>query len=532
MTLVKVYDTTLRDGSQMEGISFSVNDKVGIARKLDEIGVDYVEGGWPFSNPKDLEFYRIMSEEPLKQARLAAFGMTCRADRNPDEDDNILSLLSSGAPTVTLFGKTWDLHVHQALKTSLDNNLQMIRNSIAYLVSRGKEVIFDAEHFFDGYADNPDYALKTLEAAAEGGAGTLVLCDTNGGTLTDSVAETVKMVCDRMNMPVGIHAHNDSGLAVANSLMAVKAGAVQVQSTVNGFGERCGNADMCAIVPALNLKMGYVTGACPENMFVLSKYVYEIANINPDGKQPYVGRSAFAHKGGVHASAVQRQTRTYEHVSPETVGNERRIIISEQAGKSNLLHKAEQMNISIDDGAMKEMIKTLVNMEHQGYQFEWAEASFELLMLKAIGRYRKLFDLEGFRVIIEKRGPEEELLTEATIKLNVDGTTVHTVAEGDGPVHALDNALRKALLQFYPELDRLKLSDFKVRVINERAGTAAKVRVLVESTDGQDTWGTIGVSENIVEASWEALVDSITYSLQSDGRPSRLKSRPEIAAEG
>lgn len=514
MKHVEIYDTTLRDGAQMEGISFSVSDKVLIARKLDGTGFDYVEGGWPFSNPKDLEFFRIMKDEPLKNARLAAFGMTRRPRVTSGDDSNILALLACGAPVVTIFGKAWDLHVEAALKTTLEENLFMVRDSVSFLAGKGRQVIFDAEHFFDGYADNPEYALKVLEAAAEGGASILVLCDTNGGTLPARIIEVVSAVADKhYGLPLGIHTHNDSGLAVANTLLAVEGGATHVQGTVNGFGERCGNADLCSVIPSLALKMKVQTAAKLEALTSLSHYVYEIANIHHDSHQPFVGNSAFAHKGGVHVSAVSRSACTYEHIEPEKVGNKRRILISELSGKSNVLHKAEQMHTNLDDAALKEVMSNLVRLEHDGYQFEGAEASFEILIHKAKGDYRKLFDLEGFRVIIEKRGADNSLITEATIKVRVGEQCVHAVAEGDGPVHALDNALRKALLQFYPSLSNMKLTDFKVRVIDEASGTAAKVRVLVESSDGLSSWGTIGVSENIIEASWLALVDSLVYAL-------------------
>ncbi|MDD3926294.1 MAG: citramalate synthase [bacterium] len=516
MSFVEIYDTTLRDGSQMEGISFSVADKIRIARKFDEMDFDYVEGGWPFSNPKDLELFEVLREKPLKNARLAAFGMTRRPGIASCDDSNIMALLSSGAPVVTIFGKTWDLHVREALKTTLDENLSMIADSVSFLVGKGRQVIFDAEHFFDGYADNPDYALKVLEAAAESGASTLVMCDTNGGSLPVRTMEVVSVVRERFGVPLGIHTHNDSGLAVANTLVAVGCGVTHIQGTVNGFGERCGNADLCSIIPCLGLKMGLKMKVDLEALTSLSHYVYEIANIHPDGHQPFVGNSAFAHKGGVHVSAVSRSARTYEHIAPEKVGNKRRILISELSGKSNVLHKAEQMNADLDAAALKKVMSSLVKLEHEGYQFEGAEASFEILILKANGKYRKLFDLEGFRVIIEKRGADDAMITEATIKVRVGEQSVHTVAEGDGPVHALDNAMRKALLQFYPSLSRMKLTDYKVRVIDETSGTAAKVRVLVESSAGASSWGTVGVSENIIEASWLAIVDSIAYALQKE----------------
>ncbi|MCS7242781.1 citramalate synthase [Candidatus Caldatribacterium sp.] len=515
---VEIYDTTLRDGSQMEGVNFSLQDKLRIAEKLDEMGFHYIEGGWPGANPKDVAFFREVRKLSLKHAKICAFGSTRRADNPVEEDRNIRLLLESEAPVITIFGKSWTLHVTEALKTTLDENLRMIEESVSYLRKQGREVIYDAEHFFDGFKADPEYALKTLQVAWEAGARILVLCDTNGGTLPHEVEAIMQMVYERLgnNIPLGIHAHNDSGVAVANSIAAVRMGAVQVQGTVNGYGERCGNANLCTVIPNLWFKMRVLS--IPEEkirkLFELSHFVSEIANLRHDDHQPYVGRSAFAHKGGVHASAILRHPATYEHVPPEAVGNRRRIVVSDQAGKSNIVYRAREMGIDLDpkDPRLDALVQKIKEAENYGYQFEGADASFEILLRETLGEEVKFFELEGFRVIVEKRG-NENTTTEATIKVRVDKNVVHTAAEGDGPVHALDNALRKALEELYPALRRIRLSDYKVRVLSEKEGTAAKIRVLIQSTDGEDVWGTVGVSTDIIEASWEALVNSVRYGL-------------------
>ncbi|MDI3281215.1 MAG: citramalate synthase [Bacillota bacterium] len=516
MSRVEVYDTTLRDGAQREGISFSVEDKLRLARRLDALGVDYIEGGWPGSNPKDSQFFARAGELKLKHALLAAFGSTRRAGVRAEEDGQLAALLAAETPVVTIFGKAWDLHVTEALQTSLEENLRMVEESVRYLKGKGRRVIFDAEHFFDGYRANPQYALRVLAAAEEGGAEVLVLCDTNGGALPSEVARTVAEVRAATALPIGIHAHNDGALAVANTLLAVEAGAVHVQGTINGYGERCGNADLCAVLPNLQLKLGREC-VSPEQLATLtevSRYVSELANLPPQSNQPFVGSSAFAHKGGVHVSAVMRRPETYEHIRPELVGNQRRVLISELAGASNIRYKAEEYGLSLDTpDRARTVLETVKLLEHQGYSFEGAEGSFELLLRKALGLHQPRFELLGFRLIVEKREQNGEPLAEATLKLRVGERVVHTAAEGDGPVNALDNALRKALEEVYPRLRQIRLTDFKVRVLDESSGTAAKVRVLIESRDDHRSWGTVGVSTNIIEASWRALVDSIEYGL-------------------
>ncbi|HEX6972574.1 MAG TPA: citramalate synthase [Limnochordia bacterium] len=516
---VFVYDTTLRDGTQAEGISFSVDDKLRIARRLDQMGFDYIEGGWPGSNPKDMEFFRRVRQESFSHARLAAFGSTRRAGIAAADDPNLRALVAAGAPVATIVGKSWDFHVQSALRTTPDENLRMIEESIAYLRQAGLEVIYDAEHFVDGYRANPDYALETLRAAARGGAATLVLCDTNGGSLPHEIYAVTSEVRSRFDLPLGIHTHNDGGVGVANALMGVRAGARQVQGTINGYGERCGNADLVQILPNLELKMGY---AClPEGrlrgLTDLSRYVSELANMAPDDRQPFVGKSVFAHKGGIHVSALLRHPATYEHIDPEVVGNRRRVLVSELSGASNILYKAQEYGIELkkESPALRRVVDRIKALEHEGYHFEGAEASFELLLKRALGIYRPYFELVSLRLMIEKRKPAEEPLAEATIKVRVGERVVLTAAEGNGPVNALDGALRKALEEVYPEIGRMQLTDYKVRVLNEKAGTAAKVRVLITSADDRRSWGTIGVSTNIIEASWQALVDSIEYGLMT-----------------
>ncbi|HMK43145.1 MAG TPA: citramalate synthase [Dissulfurispiraceae bacterium] len=514
---IEIYDTTLRDGTQAEEISFSVEDKVRIAERLDEFGVHYVEGGWPGSNPKDAEFFRKAKKLKLNHAKIAAFGSTHNAKHTADDDPNLKALIESKAPVLTIFGKTWDFHVVETLKIPLDRNLELIHDSIAFLRKHAEKVFYDAEHFFDGYKDNPEYALKTLLAAQQAGADCLVLCDTNGGTLPSRLADIIRHVKSKIVVPFGIHAHNDAECGVANSLLAVELGAVQVQGTVNGFGERCGNANLCSIIPNLQIKQGYrcVPPERLKTLRELSRYVNEIGNLRHFTRQPFVGDSAFAHKGGIHVSAIRRRPETYEHIRPELVGNSQRVLISDLAGRGNVLRKAEEFQIKLEANSpeLQRIIDDLKELEHQGFQFEGAEASFELLLKKEVGLHRRFFDLIGFRVIVEKRNENEEPISEATIMVRVGKNVEHTAATGSGPVNALDNALRKALEKFYPELKKMRLQDYKVRVLAAGKGTSAKVRVLVESGDDERTWGTVGVSENIIEASWQALVDSIEYRL-------------------
>lgn len=517
MSQIKLYDTTLRDGTQAEDISLLVEDKIRIAHRLDEMGIHYIEGGWPGSNPKDVTFFKEIRKEKLSQAKIAAFGSTRRAKTTPDKDQNIRTLIQAETDVVTIFGKTWDFQVREALRISLEENLELIYDSLEYLKGHVAEVFYDAEHFFDGFKANPEYALKTLKAAEDARVDCIVLCDTNGGTMPFEIAAIIEEVRKHVSTPLGIHTHNDSECAVANSLMAVERGVVHVQGTINGFGERCGNANLCSIIPALQLKMQHecVSDIQLKRLSELSRYVYELANLSPNKHQPYVGKSAFAHKGGVHVSAIQRHPETYEHIRPELVGNATRILVSDLSGRSNILAKAEEFNINLDskDPLTMEILDKIKEMENRGYQFEGAEASFELLMKRALGTHRKFFSVIGFRVIDEKRHEDQKPISEATIMVKVGGKIEHTAAEGAGPVNALDNALRKALEKFYPKLKDVKLHDYKVRVLPAGHGTASATRVLIESGDRQNRWGTVGVSENIIEASYQALVDSIEYKL-------------------
>lgn len=518
MKKVVIYDTTLRDGLQAEGVSFSVEDKLLVAQRLDEFGVHYIEGGFPLSNPKEEEFFRRIKQLNLKNAKIAAFGSTRRASNKVQEDPCITALLACGAQVVTLVGKTWDMHVTDVLRCSLEENIDLCADSVAYLVKQGLEVVFDAEHFFDGFKANPDYGLKVLQAAAQAGAGTLVLCETNGGTLPDEVFTITQEVCRALpDVTVGIHCHNDSDCAAASSLAAVRAGARHVQGTINGLGERTGNANLCTIIPNLSLKMGYETVGSSnlKSLTEVSRYVFEIANLPPAMNMPYVGESAFAHKGGLHIDALRKNEKTYEHIVPQTVGNERRFLISELSGASNVLDKLEKRKMITDKKVARQILSRVQELENAGYQFETAEASFDLLIKKEMGTYEKTFDLIKYHIDVE-RSPAGQMVTEATVKLQVDGKTEHVVSEGDGPVNALDNALRKALEPFYPSIKDMSLIDYKVRVVNARAGTAAKVRVIIESRDSEGLWGTVGVSENIIEASWHALVDSVEYKVLKD----------------
>jgi 2-isopropylmalate synthase len=515
MKSVQIYDTTLRDGAQGEGVNFSLQDKLLIARRLDELGFDFVEGGYPLSNPKDAEFFQRIAAEPLKRSRLCAFGMTRRKGVKPAEDPGMKALIESKAPVVTIVGKTSDFHVNEVLRVSLDENLAMIRETIAYLREMGRDVIYDAEHFFDGWKANPDYAAKTIQAAEEGGALIVVMCDTNGGSMPEEVARLTREAAAAVKVPLGIHTHNDCDLAVANSLAAIDAGAVHVQGTINGLGERCGNADLVSVVANLALKKDYnvLGGAGVEHLTELSRYVYEVGNMHFRINQPFVGPSAFAHKGGMHVHAVNRVASSYEHIAPESVGNTRRVLVSELSGRSNIVALTSKANLQNDSALMERVLKQVVDLENQGYQFEAAEASFELLVQRAGGTFKPHFELLHYHVDVETTGAGVTT-TEATVKLRVENEVRHEVAEGDGPVNALDAALRKALNGHFPNLRGVQLVDYKVRVINSDAGTAAAVRVVIESRDEDGaTWGTVGVNENVIKASWDALVDAIEYKL-------------------
>ena len=517
MSRVFIYDTTLRDGCQAAGISLSLQDKVKIARRLDELGFDYIEGGWPGSNPKDAQFFEAIRATPLRHARVSAFGSTRHAGVTADQDANLRLLINGQTPAMALVGKSWDFHVHQVLRVSLEENLAMIADSVRYLKAHGREVIYDAEHFFDGYHASPDYALATLRAAAAAGADWLVLCDTNGGALPHTVGEVVAAVRAEFGPMIGIHTHNDGELGVANALAAVRAGAAHVQGTINGYGERTGNANLCSIVPNLVLKMG-ATCAVGEHLHRLtefSHYVDEVANVVPNRRLPFVGASAFSHKGGIHVHAVALHPSTYEHIDPALVGNERHVLISELSGRSNVLEKAQQLGLPLekDSPAVRSVVQTIKDLENHGFQFEDAEASFELLIRRAQDGYYPPFELLDFVVLSEKRGAAD-ILAEATVKLRVAGEVLHTAAEGNGPVNALDQAMRKALLPVYPRLAEVTLTDYKVRVLETDTGTAAAVRVWIQTTgpDGQ-SWQTVGSSTNVIQASWFALADSLEYAL-------------------
>ncbi|ULL14662.1 citramalate synthase [Paenibacillus sp. H1-7] len=520
-TSVKIFDTTLRDGTQGEGISLSVEDKMKIARKLDSLGIHYIEGGWPGSNNKDIEFFTRVKELDLKNAKVTAFGSTRRKDTLPENDMNLNRILEVGVPVATIFGKSWDFHVHQAIQTTLEENLAMIYDSVKYLKSHGLEVIYDAEHFFDGYKNNSEYALQTIKKAEEAGADWIVLCDTNGGSLPHEVTQIVTTVRQAISTPIGIHAHNDCELGVANSLAAVMAGATQVQGTINGFGERCGNANLVSIIPNLQLKLDYecVSAEQLASLSSVARYVSEIANMHLPVNQPYVGSAAFAHKGGIHVSAILRNSSTYEHIEPELVGNKQRVLVSELAGQSNLVFKAQELGLDFDTNNQqtKQLIEQIKEMEHQGFQFEGADATLELLIRNAYGKLEEAFTLDSFKIMVVKNA-NQPVITEAIVKLTINGETVYNAAEGNGPVNALDNALRKCLQQYYPALQSMYLSDYKVRVLDEKDTTAAKVRVLIETTDSSGSWSTVGVSGNVIEASWDALIDSIRYALIGKAR--------------
>jgi 2-isopropylmalate synthase len=517
--MITLYDTTLRDGTQREGMSLSVEDKLRIVSRLDDLGVHFVEGGFPGSNPKDIEFFERVQGLDLKKSIVSAFGSTRRKDLAAAADPGLAALLASGCRALCIVGKAWDLHVTDTLGATLEENLAMCSDSVELLKDAGRTVFFDAEHFFDGYAANPAYALEVCLAAAGAGADAVVLCDTNGGTLPQDVARIVAEVAAKVDAPIGIHSHNDAGCAVANSLVAVSAGATHVQGTINGYGERTGNADLTAIIPALVLKMNdeCVTRDQLHLLTEVSHFVAETANISPYPQQPYVGASAFAHKGGLHAAATGRLAGAYEHVEPGAVGNLARVIVSELAGRASLSMKARELGIDLtgDPELVADVLDTVKELEHDGYTFEAADASLEILLRKKTGSYHPLFILESFRCIMEKR-EDGRVMTEATVKLFCKGERFVATGEGNGPVNALDRALRLAIGGFYPQLDKIELTDFKVRVLDEKKGTGAVTRVLIVSDDGVENWGTVGVSENIIEASWEALVDSIEYGLTRD----------------
>jgi len=516
MQRVSIYDTTLRDGSQGEGVNFSLQDKLLLTSKLDELGVDYIEGGYPLSNPKDFEYFQAVRDLKLKHARVVAFGMTRRKQTRPEVDTCLKALLEAETAVVTIVGKTWDFQVTEVLGTTLEENLAMIADSVRYCRSQGRDVFYDAEHFFDGYQANPTYALETVRAAAQAGANVVILCDTNGGTLPETIAKIVREVRAATAVELGIHCHNDCDLAVANSLAAVQAGATQVQGTMNGIGERCGNVDLISVIANLSLKYGYevLPPAQLAKLTEVSRYVYELANMNFRNGQPFVGSSAFAHKGGMHTHAVAKNPRSYEHIDPVAVGNERRLLVSELSGQSTILAKTTKYALNQDKALMGKILEAVQNREYEGYEYEAAEASFDLLVKRVTGQYTPWFERLAYRVNIEQG--TSGIVTEATVKLRLQDLIEHTVSEGDGPVNALDAAMRKALLKHYPRLERLQLIDYKVRVVNSKAGTAARVRVVIESRDEVDVWGTVGVSENIVEASWLALTDSIEYKLFKD----------------
>jgi len=511
---VQLYDTTLRDGTQHEGISLSVEDKLKITRKLDELGIHYIEGGWPGSNPKDAAYFDRVREVPLRHAKIAAFGSTVRAGMLPENDPQIKALLDARTSVVTIVGKTWDLHVHKVLSTTLDENLRMIRESVRYLKSQGKEVIYDAEHCFDGFKHNREYALATLRAAEEGGADCIVLCETNGGKLPWEVEETFRYVRENLRVPLGIHTHDDAGCGVANSLAAVRAGAVHVQGTINGYGERVGNANLCTIIPDLKLKMGVhcISDEQLKRLTEVSRYVSELANMAHDQRLPFVGASAFAHKGGIHVAAILKAEESYQHIDPALVGNEKRVLVSDLSGRGNLIYKVQQFGLDASQEEVAQVLQQIKNLEHRGFYFEGAEGSVELLLRRARPDYKPPFELVDFMVVVENR-QGRGLFAEATVKVKIGDEVVHTAAEGNGPVNALDQALRKALLPHYPQLADIHLTDYKVRILDSQMATAATTRVMIDSTNHHKNWTTVGSSPNIIEASWMALVDSLEYGL-------------------
>ena len=520
MEKIKLYDTTLRDGMQAEGVSFSLEDKLSIARCLDELGLDYIEGGYSASNPKEMQFFAEAAKLGLKNSKIVAFGSTRRADAKASDDASLNAILACKTQAATLVGKSWDMHVTAVLGCSLDENLQLCADSVEFLKKQGIETIFDAEHFYDGYRENPEYAMKVLAAAADAGADVLVLCDTNGGSLPDDVYEITKAVCEKFSATViGIHTHNDSDCATANCLAAVRAGALHVQGTINGLGERAGNANLCTVIPNLAFKMGFdcLSAEKIKTLTEVSRFIFEIGNLTPVMNMPYVGESAFAHKAGLHVDALRKDKRTYEHIDPALIGNERRFLISELSGKSNVLAELEKAKIAEDKKLAGEILTRVQELENEGYQFEAANASFDLLVKKIMGTFKPSFELLKYYVTTERR-TSGEMVNEATVKLKVGNKVQHVVGEGDGPVDALDAALRKGLENIYPAIKDVHLIDYKVRVVNARAGTAARVRVIIESRDKTSIWGTVGVSENIIEASWLALVDSVEYKLQKEAK--------------
>ena len=518
MQRIELYDTTLRDGSQGEGIDFSLDDKLLLVARLDALGFDYIEGGYPASNEKDLQFFRQVRELPLEHAKICAFGMTRRKSQRAEDDAGLRTLLETHTPAITIVGKSSAFQAIEVLQTTREENLAMIRDSVAFLVRQGREVFFDAEHFFDGWKAEPAYSLATLQAAAAAGARMVVLCDTNGGSMPEEIARAVAELAPQLSVPVGVHCHNDCDLAVANSLAAVDAGAVHVQGTINGFGERCGNADLISVAANLACKkQGYAVLGDDSiaHLTELSRFVYELVNMNFRSTQPFVGKSAFAHKGGMHVSGVARVTASYEHIDPQRVGNERRVLVSELSGRSNIVARTQKYNLAPNSKLMDEILARVVSLENLGYQFEAADGSFDLLVRQALGTFRPHFELLKYHVEVEAAAGGDPI-TEATVKVRIGDTVHHVVAEGDGPVNALDAAMRKALNGHFPNLRRLHLVDYKVRVINSQAATAAGVRVIVESQDESDVWGTVGVSENVIEASWKALSDSFEYKLCKD----------------
>ena len=509
-----LYDTTLRDGAQREGISFSVEDKIRIARRLDKFGVQYIEGGWPGSNPKDVAFFEQAQHLELQNAKITAFGATMRKGYNPEDDANLQALLSAQTPVVAIVGKSWDLHVTEVLETTLSENLELISKSVAWMLSRGKEVIYDAEHFFDGYKANPAYAMRTIQAAVDAGATTVVLCDTNGGALPWDVEQTVAFVKSQISTQLGIHCHNDSGCGVANTLVAVQAGAVHVQGTINGYGERVGNADLCVVIPNLQLKMGYrcVSDESLAHLTDLATYVAEVANLPRERTQPYVGSSAFTHKGGIHVAAMLKNEQSYQHIDPQLVGNQRRSVVSELSGKGNLVEKSHDYGLPLSSEQARELLANIKELEAQGFTFEGAEASVRMMLKRLQPDYQPPFELIDFTVVVEHR-QGRGMLAEATVKVRVGDQILHTAAEGNGPVSALDKALRKAMLDVYPALGKIRLDDYKVRILDSQAGTAAAVRVLIDTKNGTRRWSTVGASTNIIEASWRAMADSLEFAL-------------------
>lgn len=533
---IQVYDTTLRDGCQSEDVSLTVADKVEVARRLDDLGFDYIEGGWPGSNDRDAAFFREVRKVRLKHAKIAAFGSTRRANVRPAQDRNLQLLLRAETPVATVVGKTWDLHVREALRISADANLEILNDTIAFLKKRVDEAIFDAEHFFDGYFSNPEFALACLKAVDEAGVDLICLCDTNGGRLPHEIDAAVKAARAAVNCPIGIHCHNDSEVAVANSIAAVEAGAVQVQGTINGFGERCGNANLVSIIPNLQLKLGYncLPPAKLKQLREVSMLVYELANVTPFARQPYVGRSAFAHKAGLHVSGIQRNAHTYEHIDPIAVGNDRRVLLSELAGRANIVYKAREFGIDVtsDNDKIGVLLEELKRLEGEGYAYDGADASFELLMLRTLGLTREHFNFISFRVFDDKWHEEQAPFSEGVVVIEgPDGVRTRNAAIGNGPVNALDSALRMALIPYYPNLESMQLADYKVRVLDNGAGTGARVRVLIESTDGKRRWGTVGLSSNVVEASWQALIDSVEYKLHKDNVKPHLRASRQNGAK-